>query len=62
MRKTPFVLLPTASRKWWIYQIWSFIVSRDTLLIGNRTPNPVFYWNVNCEFYSSLEIGNCKSV
>ena len=34
-REDPFMLLRTALRESWIYQVLLFIVSRDTLPIGN---------------------------
>ena len=56
------MLLPTALRKSWIYQLLSFIVSRDASPIGNKVPNWNLYWSANNKFYSRLGIWNCKSV
>ena len=56
------MLLPTALRKSWMYEVLLFIVSRDTLPIGNKFPDREFYWSAEHEFYSRLGIRNCKSV
>ena len=56
------ILLPTALKKSWIYQVLSFIVNRDTLLIGNKVPDWKFYWSADYKFYSRLGIWNCRSV
>ena len=46
-----------------IFTWWepSFIVSRNTSLIGNKIPDLEFYWSTNHEFYSRSGIWNCKS-
>ena len=41
------MLLPTALRKWWLYQMLPLIVSRDISPIGSKVPDPEFYWSVD---------------
>ena len=36
------ILLPTAMRRSWIYQVLLFIVSRDISPIGSKAPDPKF--------------------
>ena len=57
-----FMLLPTALKKSFIYQVLLFIVSRETSPIGNKVPDWEFYWSTDDEFYTRLEIWNCRSV
>ena len=56
------MLLPTALRKSCIYQILSFIVSRDISPIRNKVLDREFCWSVNDEIYSRLKIWNCTLV
>ena len=56
------ILLPTALKKSWIYQVLCFTVSRDILPIGNKVPDWKFYWSADYKFYNRLEIWNCRSV
>ena len=43
------ILLPTASRKSWICQVFIFI--RDASPIANKSPGREFYWGTAHEFY-----------
>ena len=45
------MLMLTALRKSWIYQMLPFIVNRDTLLIENKVPDGECYWSAKHEFY-----------
>ena len=56
------MLLRTALKKLWIYQVLHFVVSRDTSLIGNKVPDQKFYWCADHEFYIRLRVWNCRSV
>ena len=48
------ILLPTASRKLWIYKMLPFIVSQDISPIENKVPDREFYWSTDHEFYFRL--------
>ena len=53
MGKDALMLLPTALRKSWIYQVLHFIVSSP---IGNKVTDREFYWRADQEFYTRLGI------
>ena len=56
------MLLPSTLKKCWIYQVLSFILSRDTSSIENKVPDWEFYWSAHHEFYTRLRIWNFRSV
>ena len=47
IKNSTLVLLPTALRKWWLYQMLPLIVSRDISQIRSKVPDPEFYWSVD---------------
>ena len=49
------MLLPTALRKLWIYQMLPFIVSRDISPIMNNVPDQDFFWSVIMNFIPDWE-------
>ena len=55
----PYVVVPTAFRILWIYQVLPFFVSLGTSSTGNKIPDREFYWAVDHEFYYELRIWNC---
>ena len=55
-----YYLLSWENRKYINFLL--FIVSRETLPIGNKVPNREFYWSPDRKFYSRLGIWSCKSV
>ena len=59
-REDVLMLLPTALRKLWIYQVLSLILSWNTSPIRNKIPDQEFFWGADHEFYSRLRIWNCK--
>ena len=56
MGKDALMLLPTALRKSWIYEVLHFIVSWDTSPIGNKVTDREFYWRADQELYTRLGI------
>ena len=57
MGKIPLMLLlPTAFRTLWIYQVLPFNRSLDTSSIEYKIPDQESYWAVDHEFYSGLGI------
>ena len=57
MGKIPLMLLlPTAFRTLWIYQVLPFNGSLDTSPIEHKIPNQEPYWAVDHEFYYELGI------
>ena len=50
------LLLPTAFRTLWIYQVLPFNGSLDTSPIEHKIPDQEPYWAVDHEFYYELGI------
>ena len=56
VKNNTLMLLPTALRKSWLYQLLAFVVSREIFI-----PDREFYCSFNHEFYSILfQIGNLR--
>ena len=56
IKNKTLMLLPTALRRPWLYQMLPFIVSHDISPIGNKIPGQEFYWSADHEFYYKLGI------
>ena len=56
VKNNTLMLLPTALRKSWLYQLLAVVVSREIFI-----PDREFYCSFNHEFYSILfQIGNLR--